>query len=97
MLDVRLAPLAAFGSRRPLVAVGFVVGVTGRPGSLLGYERSPEQGPWLVAHVVRWLHRRTDYVPWADVAAVTFATNTLRLRDGAPGPGASPLESPTHP
>jgi sporulation protein YlmC with PRC-barrel domain len=36
-------------------------------GSLLGYDRRAQQGPWLVRAVVRALHRHLVEVPWAAV------------------------------
>jgi hypothetical protein len=57
------------GLMATLLVEGIIVG--GRhPGSLLGYERRPEQGPWLVRSIVRMLHRKVRYVLWGDVADV---------------------------
>src|SRR4051812_9193652 len=36
-------------------------------GSLLGYDRREQQGPWLVRVIVRRLHRKLRVVPWSDV------------------------------
>lgn len=38
-----------------------------RTGSLLGYDRREQQGPWIIRVVVRWLHRAVMVVPWEDV------------------------------
>jgi sporulation protein YlmC with PRC-barrel domain len=38
-----------------------------RTGSLLGYDRREQQGPWLVRRLVRWLHRDLLVVPWESV------------------------------
>lgn len=46
-------------------------------GSLLGYDRSEEQGPWLVRVVVRRLHRHMRVIPWRDLAVEDAG---LRLR-----------------
>jgi hypothetical protein len=46
-----------------------------RTGSMLGYDRRGQQGPWLVRLIVRWLHRDLLIVPWESV----------RLTDGADG------------
>lgn len=78
VLDVRLAPADALPSGRACV-VGLVVGRRGRPGSLLGYERSPAQGPWLVAQVVRRIHRHTTYVPVEDVARIDWQAREVLL------------------
>jgi sporulation protein YlmC with PRC-barrel domain len=57
VLDARFAP-AADGR---FALDGLVVG-HGHPGSLLGYDRRPGMGPWLVRWVVGWLHRHTRTV-----------------------------------
>jgi len=36
-------------------------------GSVLGYDRERQQGPWLIRAVVRRLHRHMQVVPWSDV------------------------------
>jgi sporulation protein YlmC with PRC-barrel domain len=46
---------------------GFVVG-RGGPGSMLGYDRRRDQGPWLLAALVRWLHRHSGYAARSDVS-----------------------------
>ncbi|MDQ1741053.1 MAG: hypothetical protein QOE53_2705 [Pseudonocardiales bacterium] len=46
-----------------------------RTGSMLGYDRRGQQGPWLVRRIVRWLHRDLLVLPWESV----------RLTDGADG------------
>ncbi|HST48664.1 PRC-barrel domain-containing protein [Jatrophihabitans sp.] len=38
-----------------------------RTGSLLGYDRREQQGPWLIRRIVRWLHRDLMVVPWESV------------------------------
>ncbi|HYT11038.1 MAG TPA: PRC-barrel domain-containing protein [Mycobacteriales bacterium] len=38
-----------------------------RTGSLLGYDRNEQQGPWLLRVLVRLLHRRLTVVPWTVV------------------------------
>ena len=37
-------------------------------GSLLGYDRERQQGPWLVRIIVRALHRHMQVIPWSAVA-----------------------------
>lgn len=69
ILDVRLDD-----SQR---VVGLVVG-RGRPGSLLGYDRNGDQGPALVRHVVRRLHRHSAYVPWERVTGVDWDAGRVR-------------------
>jgi sporulation protein YlmC with PRC-barrel domain len=60
----------------------------GRPGSLLGYDRRSDQGPWLVRVVVRWLHRHSVIADAAD-ADISWAAKTIQL-------AATPTESPDH-
>jgi sporulation protein YlmC with PRC-barrel domain len=62
VLDARFEP-ADDGA---LVLRSLLVG-RGGPGSLLGYDRRRDQGPWLVAAIVRLWHRDTRVV---DLAAV---------------------------
>ncbi|KAA1419265.1 hypothetical protein F0U44_12530 [Nocardioides humilatus] len=63
VLDVRLAERPdARGKSVTALLVGH-----GRPGSYLGYERAPGRGPWLVAAVVRWMHRHSRFVDAAEV------------------------------
>lgn len=58
--------------------------VSGRhTGSLLGYDRRSQQGPWLVRHVVRALHPHIRVIPWAEVEDHSDGQITLR-------PGATP-------
>ncbi|MDT4938145.1 MAG: hypothetical protein QOG80_1816 [Pseudonocardiales bacterium] len=37
-------------------------------GSLLGYERRNQQGPWLIRMAVQILHRHAVLIPWNGVA-----------------------------
>jgi sporulation protein YlmC with PRC-barrel domain len=37
-------------------------------GSLLGYDRRAQQGPWLIRAIVQFLHRDAVFVPWDSVA-----------------------------
>lgn len=71
VVDVRLAADGegpGFAGR--LVVDGMLVSPR-HPGSLLGYDRREEQGPWLVRTVVRRLQRDMTYVRWDDVAEWT--------------------------
>jgi hypothetical protein len=95
--DVRLvqdgAPIGSFGAA--LRITGLVVS-RGRIGGFLGYDRPGVRGPWLVATVVRWLHRHTVYAEWSDVTSrepgrVTLSRPRSELqRPDAPGPHARP-------
>lgn len=69
VLDVRVRPEP--GERAHLPVVGLVVG-RGRPGSLLGYDRRRDMGPWAVRRLVRRIHRHSGYLSWADVTDVDW-------------------------
>jgi hypothetical protein len=70
--DVRLAPTAAVDGVFPRLVVDGLV-VDGRHvGSMLGYDRRAEQGPWLVRRIVRWIHRDAGYLPWTAVTRVDW-------------------------
>ncbi|MCW2792085.1 MAG: hypothetical protein JWO76_1183 [Nocardioides sp.] len=84
VLDARFEP----GAGGRLVLCSLIVG-HGRPGSLLGYDRRSDQGPWVVRSLVRWLHRHTVIVD-VDEAAISWAETTVTLR-------AVPHERPGHP
>ncbi len=51
-------------------------------GSMLGYDRREQQGPWLVRVIVRWLHRELAVIPWSAVAdhagRITLNTDASR-------------------
>jgi len=87
IIDVRLEN----NRREPgdrLLVVGLVVG-RGGPGSLLGYDRRGDQGPWLVNRVVRWLHRHAGVVDWDDVVEIDWdggviTTSTTTPADPTP-------------
>lgn len=84
VLDARFEP----GPEGSLVLCSLIIG-HGRPGSLLGYDRRSDQGPWLVRTVVRRLHRHT-VIAGADAAEISWADSTVRLRE-------RPSEAPRHP
>ena len=67
------------GATGELVVEGFIIGPR-RPGTLFGYDRHPSMGPWVVRRLVRFVHRRTGYLAWDDVAAIDWDARTLRLR-----------------
>jgi sporulation protein YlmC with PRC-barrel domain len=46
-------------------------------GSMLGYDRRAQQGPWLIRALVRRLHRHLTEVPWAAVAS--YGDGQIRL------------------
>jgi sporulation protein YlmC with PRC-barrel domain len=51
-----------------------------RTGSLLGYDRRSQQGPWLFRTVLQRLHRHTVLIPWESVADTT---GRITLQQGA--------------
>lgn len=80
VMDVRLAPSARVpGVLAELVVEGIIAGRM-RPGTLFGYDRNPEQGPWLVRTVLRLLHRHTGYVAWDDVERIDWDAGVVLLR-----------------
>lgn len=48
--------------------------------SFLGYERTGVGRPWPVAQLLRWRHRGSFLVLWADIDMI--GTNFVRLREG---------------
>lgn len=77
--DVRLSPSVFLrGQLNELVVEGLVVGKM-RPGTLLGYDRHPDQGPWLIRAIVRRIHRHTGYLRWDDVARIDWADQTIHV------------------
>ena len=81
VIDVRVAPSGEPERGAPLLVTGLVVG-RGRPGSFLGYDRTPDQGPWAVNRVVRWLHRHSGLVGLAHVARIDWDTDSITLARG---------------
>jgi hypothetical protein len=60
-------------------------------GSLLGYDRRSQQGPWLIRTVVQRLHRHAALIPWEAVdwglawGAGADTISRITLRSGAAG------------
>ena len=52
-----------------------------RAGSMLGYNRPGQQGPWLVRLIVRWLHRDLLIVPWESIQLANGEIRTLMVTD----------------
>jgi hypothetical protein len=48
-------------------------------GSLLGYDRRDQQGPWLIRAAVRRLHRHLLVVPWSAVGGYPGPGEPIRL------------------
>ena len=77
--DVRLAPSQSVrGVRAELFVEGLVISDR-HAGSMLGYDRRPEQGPWLVRALVRRLHRDARYVPWTAVQHVSWEQHQVTV------------------
>ena len=49
-------------------------------GSMLGYDRRAEQGPWLLRRIVRHIHRNAGYLPWDAVEEVDWDAGVVRVR-----------------
>lgn len=77
VLDVRLEPVGE-PVRDRLVITHLVIG-RGRPGANLGYDRHPDQGPWLVSRAVRWLHRHSAPVEWSAVRRIDWANRQVEI------------------
>jgi len=80
VIDLRLTSSDRVpGPLAELVSEGVIVGRM-RPGTLFGYDRNPDQGPWLIRVVVRALHRHTGYVAWEDVDHIAWDDGVVQLR-----------------
>lgn len=76
--DVRLS--VETGPDGPELVVDGLV-VSGRhAGSMLGYDRRGDQGPWLLRTIVRRLHRGAGYLPWTAVGEVRWADRRVVAR-----------------
>jgi sporulation protein YlmC with PRC-barrel domain len=71
--DARFEP----GLNDRLVIASLLIG-NGRPGSLLGYDRHGQQGPWLVGAIVGRLHRGTGIVG-VEEAQILWNRREVRL------------------
>lgn len=76
--DVRVLAAAGTSGYADLSVEGLVL-TPRRTGSLLGYDRRREQGPWLVRVIVARLHRRAGYVAWSDVREVDWENGRILL------------------
>jgi sporulation protein YlmC with PRC-barrel domain len=72
VLDGRFEP----GRHERLVLRSLIIG-HGHPGSLLGYDRHPRQGPALIRGAVRYLHRHSGIV---DMTHVHILWNAERVQ-----------------
>jgi sporulation protein YlmC with PRC-barrel domain len=77
--DLRLAPTATVDGVFPRLVVDGLV-VDGRHvGSMLGYDRRAEQGPWVLRRIVRQLHRDAGYLPWDALDSVDWDAGTVKV------------------
>jgi hypothetical protein len=87
VLDVRVTPRQGPPPTHDLALHSLIVG-RGRPGSLLGYDRSADQGPWLVNKVVRRLHRHSALLPYEQIDDIDWDEHRIAA--------AGPLEPLSH-
>ena len=77
--DLRLARgQAVRGLQAELVVDGLLISDR-HSGSMLGYDRRAEQGPWLARAVVRRLHRNARYLPWTAVDEVAWSGRRITV------------------
>jgi sporulation protein YlmC with PRC-barrel domain len=75
--DIRLGPTRqAAGPETELMVAGLVVGKR-HTGALLGYDRQPTQGPWLVRIIVRSLHRDSGFLPWNVIRDIDWSAGVV--------------------
>lgn len=80
VVDVRLTPGdRVVGQLAEMYVDGLVVGRM-RPGTLFGYDRHPDQGPWLLRTIVRTLHRHTGFLAWEDVESIDWEQRVVHVR-----------------
>ena len=80
--DVRLAQIGAIEGPLAQLMVESLLVSPRDTGSLFGYERRSEQGPWLVRAVIRWIHRDAFLIPWDDVVDWNPAERRMILAAG---------------
>ncbi|HET6560841.1 MAG TPA: hypothetical protein VFG72_03120 [Marmoricola sp.] len=77
--DVRLVPGDRVrGQLAELVTEGLIVGKH-RPGTLFGYDRDPDQGPWLIRVIMRFVQRHTGYLEWGDVTRIDWSDGVVHV------------------
>lgn len=80
IVDVRLAVSGDMKHSPPPPRVLGLVISPRTDSSLLGYERSTANAPYLLAQLLRWRHRGTFLAAWEDVARVGEDVVKLRPR-----------------
>jgi hypothetical protein len=76
--DVRFS-FDAESQGKPAQLYGIIVSPHARSSSL-GFERSGVRSPWPIAGLVRWRHRGSFLVRWADIERVEV--DRIQLRPG---------------
>lgn len=76
--DVRLTREGSRGHLQKLVTDGIIVGCN-RPGTLFGYDRDRQHGPWMVQRLLRLVHRHTGYAQWSDIDVIDWESRVLHL------------------
>jgi sporulation protein YlmC with PRC-barrel domain len=87
VLDARFEPRAT----GRLALASLIVG-HGRPGSLLGYDRRGERGPWLVRTAVLWMHRHSAIVG-AEDTDISWDDGEVRLARAPEQPVGHPFDT----
>jgi hypothetical protein len=78
IIDARLsATVGEAGGCLPTHIYGLIVGPHSST-SFLGYERETTRAPWIVDRFMRWRHRGTFLVLWADVELIVDGRVHLR-------------------
>src|SRR3954451_19993337 len=76
VVDVRVRPARL--PAEPVLRVESVLVDRGHLGSLLGYDRDDQRGPWLLRAVIRRMHRNLMVIAWDELAGIEM--------DGPDGP-----------
>jgi len=79
IIDLRLTPGDRVrGQLNELITEGLIVG-RNRPGTLFGYDRNRQQGPWLIRVILRFVHRHTGYLEWHDIDHIDWANGRVHV------------------
>ncbi|KQY55674.1 hypothetical protein ASD11_14255 [Aeromicrobium sp. Root495] len=76
--DVRMAKGPRRGHLPELRVERLIVG-RNRPGTLFGYDRDKQRGPWIIQKVLGWVHRHTGWVRWSDVDSIDWDAGIVTL------------------